>query len=130
MAQATAQGTAASACNIRSGAERSGEEAVITIRDHGIGIAPEMQHEIFELFSQGERTLDRAQGGLGIGLALVRQLVELHGGSVIATSEGTGQGSVFTIRLPVRTAEDVAGSGTDGLGTGPPALSRQEASLP
>jgi signal transduction histidine kinase len=110
---------------IRLTAARSGDEAVITIRDHGIGIAAEMQHEIFELFSQGERTLDRAQGGLGIGLALVRQLVELHGGSVSAESEGTGKGSVFTIRLPVRKAE-----GADGPGDGVPDFQRQEAILP
>ncbi|HWA16856.1 MAG TPA: hybrid sensor histidine kinase/response regulator [Gemmatimonadales bacterium] len=89
---------------------REGEEAVTTIRDQGIGIAPEMLHEVFELFSQGERTLDRAQGGLGIGLALVKQLVELHGGSVMARSEGAGQGSEFTIRLPVRAEATLTGA--------------------
>lgn len=89
-------------------AEQRGEDAIITIRDHGIGIAPEMLQEVFELFSQGERTLDRAQGGLGIGLALVRQLVELHGGTVEAHSEGPSQGSEFTIHLPVRAPESAS----------------------
>jgi signal transduction histidine kinase len=85
-----------------------GEMAVITVRDKGIGIAPELLQEVFELFSQGERTLDRAQGGLGIGLALVKQLVELHGGTVAASSEGGGKGSQFTIRLPLHNPEFTA----------------------
>ena len=80
--------------------ERDGGTAVIRVRDRGIGIAPEMLSEIFELFSQGERTLDRALGGLGIGLSLVRTVVELHGGKVSAGSDGPGRGSEFTIRLP------------------------------
>jgi signal transduction histidine kinase len=80
--------------------EREGGTAVIRVRDRGIGIAPEMLSEIFELFSQGERTLDRALGGLGIGLSLVRTVVELHGGTVSAGSDGLGRGSEFTIRLP------------------------------
>jgi CheY-like chemotaxis protein len=80
--------------------ERDGGSAVIRVRDRGIGIAPEMLQEIFELFSQGERTLDRALGGLGIGLSLVRTVVELHGGKVTAASDGPGRGSEFIIRLP------------------------------
>jgi len=80
--------------------ERDSNGAVITVRDRGIGIAPDMLHEIFQLFSQGERTLDRAQGGLGIGLSLVKTVVELHGGLVTAASEGSGRGSEFSIRLP------------------------------
>jgi signal transduction histidine kinase len=80
--------------------ERDASFGVITVRDRGIGIAPEMLHEIFELFSQGERTLDRALGGLGIGLSLVKTVVELHGGRVTAASDGIGRGSEFTIRLP------------------------------
>ena len=80
--------------------ERDASFAVITVRDRGIGIAPEMLSEIFELFSQGERTLDRALGGLGIGLSLVKTVVELHGGRVSAASDGIGRGSEFTIRLP------------------------------
>ncbi|HEV8599939.1 MAG TPA: response regulator [Gemmatimonadales bacterium] len=80
--------------------EREAAEAVIRVRDRGIGIAPEMLSEIFQLFAQGERTLDRAQGGLGIGLSLVKTVVELHGGRVSAASDGPGRGSEFSIRLP------------------------------
>ncbi len=80
--------------------ERSGSEVVLRVRDSGMGIPPEMLPRIFELFVQGERTLDRAQGGLGIGLTVVRRLVELHGGSVQAFSEGLGRGSEFVVRLP------------------------------
>ena len=72
----------------------------IRVRDEGIGIAPEMLTQIFELFAQGERSLDRAQGGLGIGLSLVKSLVEMHGGNVTATSEGLGKGSEITVHLP------------------------------
>ena len=77
-----------------------GNEAVIAVRDTGIGIAPEMLPAVFELFTQDERTVDRSQGGLGIGLTLVRSLAELHGGSV-SVSSTRGEGSVFTVRLPV-----------------------------
>lgn len=76
--------------------------AVITVRDWGIGIAPEMLTTVFELFRQGELTLDRSQGGLGIGLSLVKSLVEMHGGTVAAVSEGLGLGSEFVVRLPCR----------------------------
>ncbi len=81
-------------------AGREGDEAVITVRDTGIGIPAQSLGSIFEMFSQLTPALDRAQGGLGIGLALVRGLVELHGGSIRADSEGEGNGSVFTVRLP------------------------------
>jgi signal transduction histidine kinase len=82
-------------------AERADQEAIIIVRDNGIGIAPDMLPRIFELFAQADRSLDRAQGGLGIGLYICRQLIELHGGSVAATSTGVGSGAEFTIRLPV-----------------------------
>jgi CheY-like chemotaxis protein len=68
--------------------------------DNGIGISPELLPNIFALFAQGERSLARSQGGLGLGLALVKSIVELHGGSVSAESDGEGRGSTFTIRLP------------------------------
>lgn len=77
------------------------EEAVIRIRDSGIGIAPDSLSQIFELFRQANGADPRSQAGLGVGLALVRQLVELHGGNVMAASEGIGRGSEFTVRLPV-----------------------------
>jgi PAS domain S-box-containing protein len=79
---------------------RERDEAVIEIEDNGEGIPREMLENIFSLFAQVRSTLDRAQGGLGIGLYLVRSLVELHGGTVVAESAGAGQGSRFTMRLP------------------------------
>jgi CheY-like chemotaxis protein/anti-sigma regulatory factor (Ser/Thr protein kinase) len=72
----------------------------IQVQDDGLGIPPEMLDKIFEMFGQVNRTLDRAQGGLGIGLALVRKLVELHGGTVQAESPGINRGATFTITLP------------------------------
>ena len=78
-----------------------GEDAIISVRDDGVGIAPERISGIFELFAQAENAIGRAQGGMGIGLALVRNLVELHGGSVEARSDGVGKGSEFVVRLPV-----------------------------
>lgn len=83
---------------------RNGHEAQIHVRDNGSGIAPDLLPRIFELFAQGQRTLDRSDGGLGIGLTLVRQIVSLHGGVVQALSAGCGQGSEFIVRLPLATA--------------------------
>lgn len=80
--------------------EENGEHAVIRVRDTGLGIPPEMLPRVFELFTQIDRTLDRADGGLGIGLTLVRSLVEMHGGTVAAASDGIGQGSEFMVQLP------------------------------
>jgi PAS domain S-box-containing protein len=77
------------------------DEAVIRVRDSGNGIEDSLLPHIFELFSQGERGLDRRQGGLGIGLPLVKSLVEMHGGTVTTQSEGSGKGSEFVVRLPV-----------------------------
>jgi signal transduction histidine kinase len=71
------------------------------VHDNGTGIDPALLPVVFDLFTQGSRTLDRAQGGLGLGLALVRKLVELHGGQVDASSPGLGQGSTFTVTLPL-----------------------------
>jgi signal transduction histidine kinase/CheY-like chemotaxis protein len=76
------------------------DEVVVTVSDNGVGIEPDVLPYIFELFTQAERTPDRSQGGLGIGLALVKSLVALHGGSVDARSEAPGKGSEFEIRLP------------------------------
>jgi signal transduction histidine kinase/ActR/RegA family two-component response regulator len=76
------------------------QQVTVAVRDNGVGIAPEVLPYIFDLFTQAERTPDRSQGGLGIGLALVKSLVALHGGSVHARSDGLGQGSEFSISLP------------------------------
>jgi CheY-like chemotaxis protein/two-component sensor histidine kinase len=88
-------------------------DAVIQVSDNGIGISAELIDDVFELFTQAERTPDRTQGGLGIGLALVRSLVQLHGGTVVAQSGGAGKGSTFTVRLPL-----VARSPSTGIAVG------------
>ncbi len=79
----------------------AGQQVLIKVRDSGIGIAPDLLPRIFDLFTQGDRSLDRSQGGLGIGLTVVRNLVEKHGGTVEASSDGQGKGTEFTVRLPV-----------------------------
>jgi PAS domain S-box-containing protein len=80
---------------------RQGNEVRVSVKDSGLGIPPDQLGSIFEMFSQIDRTLERSQGGLGIGLALVKKLVHLHGGSIEAKSAGQGQGSEFEVRLPV-----------------------------
>jgi len=82
---------------------REGPDAVLSVRDAGVGIAPELLPRVFDIFVQGEHSLDRRKGGLGIGLTLVRRLVEQHGGTVAVASEGPGKGSTFTVRLPAIT---------------------------
>jgi two-component system CheB/CheR fusion protein len=82
-------------------AKRQGEEVVVRVRDSGIGMAPEMLTRAFDLFAQADRSLGRAQGGLGIGLSLARRLVQMHGGSVEAFSDGPGLGTELVVRLPV-----------------------------
>jgi PAS domain S-box-containing protein len=82
-------------------ARRTGNELVVSVRDNGIGIAADKLQEIFEMFTQLDRSYSRAQSGLGIGLTLARRLVSLHGGSIEARSPGPGQGSEFIVRLPV-----------------------------
>lgn len=79
---------------------RRGDEAVFTVRDTGVGIPADMLEHIFEPFVQVDRSLDRSQGGLGVGLTLARRLVELHGGTIVARSAGPGRGSEFVVRLP------------------------------
>lgn len=86
-------------------AERCGSEVVVSVKDNGIGISADMLPRVFEIFSQSKRALERSQGGLGIGLSLVKGLVELHGGSIECRSDGAGKGSEFIVRLP--TASEV-----------------------
>ena len=83
---------------------REDRHAILTVRDDGIGISPETLPTIFEPFTQGERVVEHAERGLGIGLALVHGLVEAHGGAISVSSEGPGRGSEFVVRLPVRDA--------------------------
>ncbi len=99
--------------------ERDGDQAVIRVRDDGMGIPPHQLAHVFDLFAQGERALDRAQGGLGIGLTLVRRIAELHGGTVEARSEGLGRGAEFTIRIPA-----VTHAAADSVATLPASQSR------
>ena len=79
-------------------------EAVIRVRDNGIGIPPEMLPRIFDMFTQADRSLERAQGGLGIGLTLVKRLVEMHGGTVEAAATGRARGASSSCRLPIPLA--------------------------
>ena len=80
-------------------------QAVLRVRDTGIGIAPEMLARVFEPFAQADTTLERSRGGLGLGLATVKGLVELHGGSASVASAGPGAGTEVTVRLPLELAE-------------------------
>ncbi|HEX8478101.1 MAG TPA: ATP-binding protein, partial [Telluria sp.] len=91
-------------------------QIVLEIADNGIGMAPDLVQRVFDLFTQAERSSDRSSGGLGVGLALVKSLVELHGGQVAAASEGIGKGSTFTVALP-RMHDAGMGSGRPDAGT-------------
>ncbi|WP_168565923.1 chemotaxis protein CheB [Crateriforma spongiae] len=86
---------------IRLSVGKEDDNAIIRVSDNGVGIPPELLESIFELFVQSEATLDRAQGGMGVGLTLVKSLVDLHDGKVSVHSDGTGQGSEFVVRLPL-----------------------------
>jgi CheY-like chemotaxis protein/nitrogen-specific signal transduction histidine kinase len=99
---------------IRLVARVEGRDAVVSIRDTGIGISAEMIPRVFELFMQGDRSLSRSHGGLGIGLTLVKRLVEMHGGSVEVRSGGKDQGSEFTVRMPVLVAPEKPKSRPEG----------------
>jgi CheY-like chemotaxis protein len=90
--------------SIELAALRAACEVTLRVTDNGLGIPPEMVGQVFEMFTQVNRTLERSQGGLGIGLALVKRLVELHGGTITASSAGLGAGSTFTVRLPLINA--------------------------
>ena len=89
---------------IQLSATQEDDEVALRVRDTGVGIAPELLPRIFDLFTQADRSLDRSQGGLGVGLTVVRRLTEMHGGTIAAYSAGPAQGSEFTVRLPVASA--------------------------
>jgi signal transduction histidine kinase/CheY-like chemotaxis protein len=104
--------------HIRVSATREGDEVMIRVRDTGMGIDPAILPRVFDLFTQDQQAIDRAQGGLGLGLAIVRSLVSLHGGSVSAHSDGRGRGSEFVVRLPHLTV--AMDSSHQGTATVPP----------
>src|SRR5262249_20569098 len=85
-------------------AEQQGSDVVVSVKDTGIGIAADQLPGLFQMFGQVDSSLERSQGGLGIGLTLVKRLVEMHGGNSEARGEGPGKGSVFVVRLPVVVA--------------------------
>ena len=99
-------------------ARRDGARVQVAVTDNGVGIPSEMLPEVFEMFSQVGRNLDRAQGGLGIGLTLVRRLTEMHGGEVSAHSHGTGTGSTFVVRIPLAPVP-VSSAHPDAMGQRP-----------
>ena len=106
---------------IRLSVEREGDDALISVVDNGIGIPPESLGSVFDMFSQVGQNMAHSQGGLGIGLSLVRQLVTMHGGSVGVASAGAGQGSTFSVRLPLELAGEPAGRGDDAMPADPAA---------
>ncbi|WP_246522881.1 PAS domain S-box protein [Gemmata palustris] len=99
-------------------AQRDGGDAVVRVADTGVGIPADMLPKVFEMFAQVGTSLERSQGGLGIGLTLVKRLVEMHGGSVRAESPGPGRGSTFTVRLPLAPAPAPAPAVAQAAGTG------------
>jgi len=100
-------------------------QAVIRVTDDGVGIAPELLPRVFDLFIQAERSLDRSQGGLGIGLTLVRSLVQMHGGTVEAHSAGLGKGSEFVVRLPLLVEKMKSDAAAPGGAEASPAVARR-----
>ncbi len=99
-AQQRRQSTPSRAARLRLSLTLEGDDAVLRVRDNGIGILDEVVPHVFEPFMQASRALDRAQGGLGIGLTMVKRIAEMHGGRVSAYSAGVGLGSEFVVRLP------------------------------
>ena len=93
--------------------ERDGDDALVRVRDSGIGIAPGQLGRIFDMFTQLDSSAERSTSGLGIGLSLVKSLVEMHGGTVEVRSEGLGTGTEFVLRLPVRDREPTGRDGRD-----------------
>ena len=100
-------------------ATRSGDDGVqLVVDDSGVGIAPDLLPRVFDVFAQGVRTLERAEGGLGLGLTVVRRLVELHGGTVVASSDGIGRGATFRVVLPLPNEAERATTAPPAPGTG------------
>ena len=110
---------------IRLSVEREGQTAVVTIRDRGIGIAGPMLSKVFDMFTQVGRESAHSEGGLGIGLALAKRLVEMHGGSIEVHSEGLGKGSQFTVRLPIHKGSRPQPSSQEPLSMDQPAGSKR-----
>jgi PAS domain S-box-containing protein len=105
--------------------KRDDDVAVLCVRDNGIGISAALLPKVFDLFVQGDRSLDRTEGGLGIGLTLVRRLVEMHGGSVAAFSDGPGDGSEFVVRLPLALGRATTLRAQPMESEGPPRIRRR-----
>jgi diguanylate cyclase len=108
---------------VRMTARREGQSVIMDVRDTGIGIAPDLLPSIFEPFHQGDASTTRAHSGIGLGLSIARHLVQLHGGTIVASSGGLNQGAVFTVRLPSEPpgAERAHGTvGSDGDLVHPP----------
>ncbi|WP_439623146.1 PAS domain S-box protein [Gemmata sp.] len=110
---------------IRLAVERHGGDAAVSVEDNGMGIPADMLPRVFEMFTQVDRSLERSQGGLGIGLNIVKRLVEMHGGGIAAESDGPGTGSRFVVRLPVAAAVAAGGPDRDGAEEAGPAARRR-----
>jgi len=111
---------------ITLGVEQQDDEIVVIVTDTGIGIAAIQMPHVFEMFGQVESALDRSQGGLGIGLSLARRLIDMHGGTISACSEGVGKGSEFIVRLPIlRRAQLAESPGPAGEAGSPVARTRR-----
>ncbi len=100
-------------------------QAVIEVIDTGVGLPPELLNRVFDLFAQADRTLDRSEGGLGIGLTVAQKLAEMHGGMITANSEGLGKGSTFTVRLPITLERPAGGQKKQRHATGSQKLSQR-----
>lgn len=108
--------------------ERENNDAVLRVRDSGIGITAELLPKVFDLFMQGDRALDRSEGGLGIGLTVAKRIVEMHGGTILARSEGPGKGAEFIVHLPLQAmpaAAQVAAANESAAVPSPPASRRR-----
>jgi len=106
-------------------AKRQGQEVAVSVKDTGCGIPSDKLESIFDMFMQVDRSMERSQDGLGIGLTLVKRLVEMHGGSIVARSEGEGEGSEFVVRLPILVGSTKPAAATSAAGASHPAHTRR-----